>query len=56
MTWKSMFYSGKTYVNETLQFISGFDRNDNNILFINLKAFIYIILTHVYLSKQAESH
>ncbi|HET6782795.1 MAG TPA: F0F1 ATP synthase subunit A [Pseudoxanthomonas sp.] len=56
MTWNSLFSSGMTYVMAPLQFISGFVWTAFHILVITLQAFIFMMLTVVYLSMAAESH
>ena len=56
MTWNSLFSSGMTYVMAPLQFISGFVWTAFHILVITLQAFIFMMLTIVYLSMAAESH
>jgi F-type H+-transporting ATPase subunit a len=56
MTWNAAFSSGMTYVMAPLQFISGFVWTAFHILVITLQAFIFMMLTVVYLSMAAESH
>lgn len=56
MTWNAAFTSGMTYVMMPLQFISGFIWTAFHILVITLQAFIFMMLTIVYLSMAAESH
>ncbi len=56
MTWNSAFSSGMTYVMAPLQFVSGFVWTAFHILVITLQAFIFMMLTIVYLSMAAESH
>ena len=56
MTWNAAFSSGMTYVMAPLQFISGFVWTAFHILVITLQAFIFMMLTIVYLSMSAESH
>ena len=56
MTWNAAFSSGMTYVMAPLQFISGFVWTAFHILVITLQAFIFMMLTIVYLSMAAESH
>jgi F-type H+-transporting ATPase subunit a len=56
MTWNSLFSSGMTYVMAPLQFVSGFVWTAFHILVITLQAFIFMMLTVVYLSMAAESH
>ncbi len=56
MTWNAVFSSGMTYVMAPLQFISGFVWTAFHILVITLQAFIFMMLTVVYLSMAAESH
>jgi len=56
MTWNASLASGMTYVMAPLQFISGFVWTAFHILVITLQAFIFMMLTIVYLSMAAESH
>jgi F-type H+-transporting ATPase subunit a len=56
MTWNAAASSGMTYVMAPLQFISGFVWTAFHILVITLQAFIFMMLTVVYLSMAAESH
>jgi len=56
MTWNAAASSGMTYVMAPLQFISGFVWTAFHILVITLQAFIFMMLTIVYLSMAAESH
>lgn len=56
MTWNAAMSSGMTYVMAPLQFISGFVWTAFHILVITLQAFIFMMLTIVYLSMAAESH
>ena len=56
MTWNAAASSGMTYVMAPLQFISGFVWTAFHILIITLQAFIFMMLTIVYLSMAAESH
>ena len=56
MTWNAALSSGLTYVMAPLQFISGFVWTAFHILVITLQAFIFMMLTIVYLSMAAESH
>ena len=56
MTWNASLSSGMTYVMAPLQFISGFVWTAFHILVITLQAFIFMMLTIVYLSMAAESH
>lgn len=56
MTWNAAFGSGLTYVLAPLQFISGFVWTAFHVLVITLQAFIFMMLTIVYLSMSAESH
>jgi len=56
MTWNAAFSSGMTYVMAPLQFVSGFVWTAFHILVITLQAFIFMMLTIVYLSMAAESH
>ncbi|TWI06031.1 F-type H+-transporting ATPase subunit a [Luteimonas cucumeris] len=56
MTLGASLSSGLTYVMMPLQFISGFIWTAFHILVITLQAFIFMMLTIVYLSMAAESH
>jgi F-type H+-transporting ATPase subunit a len=56
MTWNAAASSGMTYVMAPLQFVSGFVWTAFHILVITLQAFIFMMLTIVYLSMAAESH
>ena len=56
MTWNAAASSGMTYVMAPLQFVSGFVWTAFHILVITLQAFIFMMLTVVYLSMAAESH
>ncbi len=56
MTLGASMSSGMTYVMAPLQFISGFVWTAFHILVITLQAFIFMMLTIVYLSMAAESH
>ena len=56
MTWHASLSSGLTYVMAPLQFVSGFVWTAFHILVITLQAFIFMMLTIVYLSMAAESH
>lgn len=56
MTWNAAMSSGMTYVMAPLQFVSGFVWTAFHILVITLQAFIFMMLTIVYLSMAAESH
>ena len=56
MTWNAAFSSGATYAMLPLQFISGFVWTAFHILVITLQAFIFMMLTIVYLSMAVESH
>ncbi|WP_425478607.1 F0F1 ATP synthase subunit A [Luteimonas marina] len=56
MTWNAAFGSGLTWVLAPLQFISGFVWTAFHVLVITLQAFIFMMLTIVYLSMAAESH
>lgn len=56
MTLGASLGSGLTYVMMPLQFISGFVWTAFHILVITLQAFIFMMLTIVYLSMAAESH
>ncbi len=56
MTWNAAFGSGLTWVLAPLQFISGFVWTAFHVIVITLQAFIFMMLTIVYLSMAAESH
>ena len=56
MTWNAVLSSGMTWVMAPLQFVSGFVWTAFHILVITLQAFIFMMLTIVYLSMSAESH
>jgi len=56
MTWNAAFGSGLTWVLAPLQFVSGFVWTAFHVLVITLQAFIFMMLTIVYLSMAAESH
>lgn len=56
MTWNAAFSSGLTYVMAPLQFVSGFIWTAFHVIVITLQAFIFMMLTVVYLSMAAESH
>ncbi|MCA0393415.1 MAG: F0F1 ATP synthase subunit A [Proteobacteria bacterium] len=56
MTWNAAFSSGLTYVMAPLQFVSGFIWTAFHVIVITLQAFIFMMLTIVYLSMSAESH
>ncbi|MDQ3495664.1 MAG: F0F1 ATP synthase subunit A [Pseudomonadota bacterium] len=56
MTLGASFSSGLTYLMIPLQFVSGFIWTAFHILVITLQAFIFMMLTIVYLSMAAESH
>jgi F-type H+-transporting ATPase subunit a len=56
MTLGASLNSGMTYVMLPLQFVSGFVWTAFHILVITLQAFIFMMLTIVYLSMAAESH
>ncbi|HXQ30686.1 MAG TPA: F0F1 ATP synthase subunit A [Steroidobacteraceae bacterium] len=56
MTLGSTLGSGLTYVMAPLQFIAGFAWTVFHILVITLQAFIFMMLTVVYLSMAAEHH
>jgi len=56
MTLNAGLASGMTWVMAPLQFISGFVWTAFHILVITLQAFIFMMLTIVYLSMAAESH
>jgi F-type H+-transporting ATPase subunit a len=56
MTLGASLNSGMTYVMVPLQFVSGFVWTAFHILVITLQAFIFMMLTIVYLSMAAESH
>jgi F-type H+-transporting ATPase subunit a len=56
MTWNAAMSNGMTYVMMPLQFISGFIWTAFHILVITLQAFIFMMLTVVYLSMASEKH
>jgi len=56
MTLGASLTSGMTYVMAPLQFIAGFVWTAFHILVITLQAFIFMMLTVVYLSMAAEHH
>lgn len=56
MTWNSALSSGMTWVMAPLQLLSGFIWTAFHILVITLQAFIFMMLTIVYLSMAAENH
>lgn len=56
MTWNAVLSSGMTWVMAPLQFVSGFVWTAFHILVITLQAFIFMMLTIVYLSMAVESH
>ncbi len=56
MTLGAALTSGMTYVMMPLQFVAGFVWTAFHILVITLQAFIFMMLTIVYLSMAAESH
>ena len=56
MTLNSSLAHFSTYLMGTMQFISGFAWTAFHILIITLQAFIFMMLTIVYLSMAAESH
>jgi F-type H+-transporting ATPase subunit a len=56
MTLNASVASGMTWVMAPLQFVSGFVWTAFHILVITLQAFIFMMLTIVYLSMAAESH
>ncbi len=56
MTWNAAFSSGLTYVMAPLQFVYGFIWTAFHVIVITLQAFIFMMLTIVYLSMSAESH
>jgi F-type H+-transporting ATPase subunit a len=56
MTLGSSLSSGMTYVMGPLQFVSGFVWTLFHVLVITLQAFIFMMLTVVYLSMAAEHH
>ncbi|MGI8561187.1 MAG: F0F1 ATP synthase subunit A [Luteimonas sp.] len=56
MTLGASFSSGLTYLMIPLQFVSGFIWTAFHILVITLQAFIFMMLTIVYLSMAAENH
>ncbi|QSX78826.1 F0F1 ATP synthase subunit A [Agrilutibacter solisilvae] len=56
MTLGATLSSGMTYVMAPVQFIAGFVWTAFHVLVITLQAFIFMMLTVVYLSMAAESH
>ncbi|MFT3754526.1 MAG: F0F1 ATP synthase subunit A [Pseudoxanthomonas sp.] len=56
MTWNALFADWLTWVMAPIQFISGFVWTAFHILVITLQAFIFMMLTIVYLSMAVESH
>jgi F-type H+-transporting ATPase subunit a len=56
MTLNASVASGMTWVMAPMQFVSGFVWTAFHILVITLQAFIFMMLTIVYLSMAAESH
>lgn len=56
MTLNAAFDSGMTYIMAPLQFVSGFVWTAFHVLVITLQAFIFMMLTIVYLSMAAENH
>ena len=56
MTWNAAASSGMTYVMAPLQFVSGFIWTAFHILIITLQAFIFMMLTIVYLSMAHEDN
>ena len=56
MTLGSSLSSGMTYVMAPLQFVAGFVWTAFHVLIITLQAFIFMMLTIVYLSMAAEKH
>src|SRR5690606_30602074 len=56
MTLGSTLTQGMTYVMAPLQFIAGFIWTAFHILIITLQAFIFMMLTIVYLSMASENH
>jgi F-type H+-transporting ATPase subunit a len=56
MTLGASLASGMTYVMAPVQFIAGFVWTAFHVLVITLQAFIFMMLTVVYLSMAAESH
>jgi F-type H+-transporting ATPase subunit a len=56
MTLGSSLTAGMTYVMAPVQFVAGFVWTAFHILVITLQAFIFMMLTVVYLSMAAESH
>ena len=56
MTLGASLSSGMTYVMAPVQFIAGFVWTAFHVLVITLQAFIFMMLTVVYLSMAAESH
>jgi F-type H+-transporting ATPase subunit a len=56
MTLDASWSHGTTYVMGAMQFVSGFAWTAFHVLIITLQAFIFMMLTIVYLSMSAESH
>lgn len=56
MTWNAAFSSGLTYVMAPLQFVSGFIWTAFHVIVITLQAFIFMMLTIVYLSMAHEEN
>jgi F-type H+-transporting ATPase subunit a len=56
MTLGSSLSSGLTYVMAPLQLLAGFVWTAFHVLVITLQAFIFMMLTVVYLSMAAEHH
>ena len=56
MTLGASMSSGVTWVMAPLQFVAGFMWTAFHVLIITLQAFIFMMLTIVYLSMSAESH
>jgi F-type H+-transporting ATPase subunit a len=56
MTLNASLSSGMTYVMAPVQFLADFAWTAFHILIITLQAFIFMMLTIVYLSMAAEKH
>ena len=56
MTLSASASSGMTYLMAPMQLIAGFAWTAFHVLIITLQAFIFMMLTIVYLSMSAESH
>jgi F-type H+-transporting ATPase subunit a len=56
MTLNSSLSHFSTYAMGIMQFVSGFAWTAFHVLIITLQAFIFMMLTIVYLSMSAESH